>query len=207
MKIGTKLGYHYRLGAIVFQPKIGFVYNDLKLKRHKISPYPFRVQQLTTSAAGTIFPYNDIDVRWYTPIFGLDLIFLIDPNANWNLLACYEYLIGPAHFSTYYLHNEIATTPTSRKMLFYKEKQKSTKAGDGHFLDLSLRYGVSRWFFFGLGFQYEHFRIFSGNIKDEYNGYFIENNIRTNNSFNLKPRLSDLRFQSFNFYISLAVEY
>jgi len=205
--IKTKLGYHYRLGAIVLQPKLGFAFTDLTFKREKISPYPFRAQNLTTLATGTIFPFNDIKCHFYSPLIGLDLIFLIDPHANWNLLASYEYLIGPANYTTYYLIDENVTTATSSKMLFYKEKQKSSKPADGHFLDLGIRYGINRWFFFGLGFQYEHFRIFSGNIKDEYRGYIIENNIRTNNSFTLKPRLSKLRYQSMNFYLSLALQY
>jgi len=205
--IKTKLGYHYRLGAIVLQPKIGFAFTDLQFTREKLSPYPINVQNITTLITGTIFPFNDTKCHFYSPLIGLDLIFLIDPHAHWNLLASYEYLIGPADYTTYYLVKENVTTATSSKMLFYKEKQKSSKAADGHFLDLGIRYGINRWFFFGLGFQYEHFRIFSGNINDEYTGYIIENNNRIDSNFTLKPRLSHLRYQSMNFYLSLALQY
>jgi len=206
-KIGARLGYHYRLGAIVLQPKIGFSYNDLKFKRQKISLYPFSNQQLTTTITGTIFPYNDVSCHWYSPLLGIDLIFLIDPYSNWNLLASYEYLIGPANFSTNYLHDETVTTPIATKLLFYNEKQKSTKYGDGHFLDLGIRYSPNKWLFFQLGFQYEHFRIFSKNIKAGWKGYSIENNILTNNNFLIESSLSRLRYQSFNFYLSLALQY
>ena len=201
------IGYSYRITAIKLQPKIGFNYHDIALKRENI--YADSITTLTPQKIinSLVLPNKDLSYKWYTPLIGINMLFLIDPYSPLQFSLSYEYLFGPTKYKTTYYYDEIIIQRNAIRYLDMQEELIAKKWGDGHIVHLRLHLGCSSHFFLRLGFAYETRKIFKNTVNNTFHG--IQEEQHTSSTIRITDPLymSHCRIESFIGFLEVSLQY